>query len=88
MPTFRLPSGICPALVLAAWLPGTAFAAAAAADPSPPAGRDLRQVLGVTHVAGKYNLTDKQFLVEGADQIAALPSTGREVLARWYHTHE
>jgi hypothetical protein len=34
-----------------------------------PARRDLRDVIGVTHVAGKYHLTDKPFLVEGADAI-------------------
>ncbi len=34
--------------------------------------RRMREVLGVTHVAGKYHLTEKGFLEEGADQIAAL----------------
>ncbi|MHC4398104.1 MAG: hypothetical protein ACYTG0_00315 [Planctomycetota bacterium] len=34
--------------------------------------RDLREILGVTHVAGKYHLTEKEFLVEGAGQIASL----------------
>jgi hypothetical protein len=38
------------------------------------AGKDLREVVGVTHVAGKYHLTDKDFLNEGADQILALGS--------------
>ena len=41
---------------------------------STPETRDLRDVLGVTHVAGSYHLTDKPFLTEGADQILALGS--------------
>ncbi len=36
------------------------------------AARSLRDVFGVTHVHGKYHLTEDEFLVEGADQIAAL----------------
>ena len=44
-----------------------------AADPQ-PALRDLRDVIGATHVAGKYHLTDKPFLAEGADQILSLGS--------------
>lgn len=46
---------------------------ATAADPAPPR-RDLRDVIGVTHVAGKYHLTDRDFLAEGADQVLALGS--------------
>jgi hypothetical protein len=34
--------------------------------------RDVREILGVTHVGGKYHLTQRPFLVEGADQIASL----------------
>jgi hypothetical protein len=45
-------------------------------DPSPTipgsARRDLCQVLGVAHVDGKYHLTEKEFLIEGAEQVAAL----------------
>ncbi|UCG56060.1 MAG: hypothetical protein JSU70_14450 [Phycisphaerales bacterium] len=44
--------------------------------------RDIRDVLGVTHVAGKYHLTDKDFLNEGADQILAL---GSRVIKVWFH---
>jgi hypothetical protein len=40
----------------------------------PAAKKDPRDVIGVTHVAGKYHLTDKDFLNEGADQILALGS--------------
>ncbi|MCX5684353.1 MAG: hypothetical protein NT049_11805 [Planctomycetota bacterium] len=36
--------------------------------------KNLRDVIGVTHVAGKYHLTEKDFLNEGADQILALGS--------------
>ncbi len=35
---------------------------------------DLRDVIGVTHVAGKYHLTDRPFLAEGADQVLAFGS--------------
>ena len=33
-----------------------------------PEKRDVRDVLGVVHVAGRYHLTDKDFLSEGADR--------------------
>lgn len=36
------------------------------------ATRNLRDAFGVTHAHGRYHLTDKEFLIEGADQIAAL----------------
>lgn len=39
--------------------------------------QDLRDVMGVTHVDGKYFLTHKDFLNEGADQVLA---TGSRVL--------
>ena len=44
--------------------------------------RRLLDILGVTHVAGKYYLTDKDFLNEGADQILAL---GSRVIKVWFH---
>ncbi|HEY0074358.1 MAG TPA: SGNH/GDSL hydrolase family protein [Abditibacteriaceae bacterium] len=47
--------------------------------PRPELARD---VVGVTHVAGKYNFTDKDFLNEGADQILAL---GSRVIKVWFH---
>ena len=37
-------------------------------------GRQRNAFIGVTHVAGKYHLTDKDFLNEGADEILALGS--------------
>jgi len=43
--------------------------------------RELRDVIGVTHVSGKYYLTDKDFLNEGADQILAL---GSRVIKVWF----
>lgn len=43
--------------------------------------RDIRDVVGVTHVAGKYHLTDKDFLNEGADQVLAL---GSRVIKVWF----
>ncbi len=42
----------------------------------------LADVLGVTHVAGRYHLTDKDFLNEGADQILAL---GSRVIKVWFY---
>jgi len=44
--------------------------------------RDVRDVVGVTHVAGLYHLTDKDFLNEGADQILAL---GSRVIKVWFY---
>ena len=38
--------------------------------------------MGVTHVDGKYYLTDKDFLNEGADQILGL---GSRVIKVWFH---
>jgi hypothetical protein len=46
------------------------------------AGKELRDILGVTHVDGKYCLTDEDFLNEGADQISAL---GSRVIKVWFH---
>jgi hypothetical protein len=45
--------------------------------------RELRDVVGVTHVAGRYHLTDKDFLSEGADQILAL---GSRVIKVWFYS--
>ena len=49
------------------------------------AGRDhrpLRDRLGVVHAAGRYHLTEKDFLNEGADQIIAL---GSRVIKVWFY---
>ncbi len=46
------------------------------------AGRDVRDVVGVVHVAGRYHLTDQDFLNEGADQILAL---GSRVIKVWFY---
>ena len=45
-------------------------------------GKKLRDIIGVTHVDGKYCLTDEDFLNEGADQILAL---GSRVIKVWFH---
>lgn len=42
---------------------------------------DLRDIVGVTHVAGLYHLTDQDFLNEGADQILVL---GSRVIKVWF----
>jgi hypothetical protein len=44
--------------------------------------KELRDIVGVTHVDGKYCLTNKNFLNEGADQILAL---GSRVIKVWFH---
>jgi len=44
--------------------------------------KDVRDVVGVVHVAGRYHLTDKDFLNEGADQILAL---GSRVIKVWFY---
>lgn len=62
-----------------AWGPGGQKADAAA---HPRARKELRDIIGVTHVDGKYYLTDKDFLNEGADQILAL---GSRVIKVWFH---
>jgi len=43
--------------------------------------RDLRSVVGCTHVGGKYNLTDQDFLNEGADKLLEL---GTRVIKLWF----
>jgi hypothetical protein len=54
---------------------------AAACSVHGQAARDVRDTVGVTHVAGRYYLTDKDFLNEGADQILAL---GSRVIKVWF----
>jgi len=46
------------------------------------ARKELRDIIGVTHVNGRYYLTDEDFLNEGADQILAL---GSRVIKVWFH---
>jgi len=54
----------------------------ASATAEQPAAKELRDIIGVTHVDGKYCLTDEDFLNEGADQILAL---GSRVIKVWFH---
>ncbi len=46
------------------------------------AKKELRDIIGVTHVDGKYFLTDEDFLNEGAEQILTL---GSRVIKVWFH---
>ncbi len=46
------------------------------------ATKSVRDTVGVVHVAGRYHLTDKDFLNEGADQILAL---GSRVIKVWFY---
>ncbi|MEJ2702797.1 MAG: hypothetical protein P8Z79_10190, partial [Sedimentisphaerales bacterium] len=57
-------------------------ACVAGAAPERSARKELRDIIGVTHVDGKYHLTNKDFLNEGADQILAL---GSRVIKVWLH---
>ena len=59
------------------------YPASATAEQS--TGKELRDIIGVTHVDGKYCLTDEDFLNEGADQILAL---GSRVIKVWFHNPE
>jgi len=45
-------------------------------------GKELRDIIGITHVDGKYCLTSEDFLNEGADQILAL---GPRVIKVWFN---
>lgn len=51
-------------------------------DQSARKKRELRDIIGVTHVNGQYYLTDEDFLNEGAEQILAL---GSRVIKVWFH---
>jgi hypothetical protein len=46
------------------------------------ARKQLRDIIGITHVDGKYYLTDEDFLNEGAERILAL---GSRVIKVWFH---
>lgn len=45
---------------------------------------NFSEIVGATHVAGKYHLTDKPFLLEGADQLLAL---GTRLGKFWFIPH-
>ena len=46
-------------------------------------GRKISDILGVTHVSGKYALTEKPFLIEGAEAVHTL---GAKVLKLWFYS--
>ncbi|MBW7990974.1 MAG: hypothetical protein FVQ84_13290 [Planctomycetes bacterium] len=54
----------------------------ASAAPERNTKKEMRDIIGVTHVDGKYHLTDKDFLNEGAEQILTL---GSRVIKVWFH---
>jgi hypothetical protein len=62
------------------WFP-TATVAVFVCSAYAGAAGDVRDTLGVVHVAGQYHLTDEDFLNEGADQILAL---GSRVIKVWF----
>jgi len=51
-------------------------------SPGKNSPKELRDIIGVTHVNGQYHLGKKDFLNEGADQILAL---GSRVIKVWFH---
>ncbi|MBL7152952.1 MAG: hypothetical protein ISS79_04500 [Phycisphaerae bacterium] len=55
---------------------------ALAQSPTKHTPEKLRSIIGVTHVNGRYHLTGKDFLSEGADQVLAL---GSRVIKVWFH---
>ncbi|MBN2137106.1 MAG: hypothetical protein JW720_04815 [Sedimentisphaerales bacterium] len=68
-----------PGTVLLAVIAAACLCAQASESTAP---KQLPDIVGVTHVDGKYRLTDKDFLNEGADQILAL---GSRVIKVWFH---
>jgi hypothetical protein len=44
--------------------------------------KQLRGIIGITHINEKYHLTNKDFLSEGADRILGL---GSRVIKVWFH---
>jgi hypothetical protein len=46
-------------------------------------GRKISDVLGVTHVNGQYALTEKPFLIEGAEAVQTL---GAKILKVWFYS--
>ncbi|NBV85247.1 MAG: hypothetical protein EBS01_03035 [Verrucomicrobia bacterium] len=45
-------------------------------------GRKISDILGVTHVSGQYALTEKPFLIEGAEAVQIL---GARILKIWFY---
>ncbi|MBC8468103.1 MAG: hypothetical protein H8D56_01415 [Planctomycetes bacterium] len=69
-------------LIIATFIGFGLYQQTASAAPETNAKKELRDIIGVTHVDGKYHLTDKDFLNEGAEQILAL---GSQVIKVWFH---
>ena len=70
-PMKHTPRHSLPALAVVLLLLPVARGAVAAEKPP---RRDLRDVIGVTHVSGAYHLSERDFLGEGAEAILALGS--------------
>lgn len=69
-------------LIIATFIGFGPYQQTVSAAPETNAKKELRDIIGVTHVDGKYHLTDKDFLNEGAEQILAL---GSQVIKVWFH---
>ena len=53
-------------LIIATFIGFGPYQQTASAAPETNTKKTLRNIIGVTHVDGKYHLTDKDFLNEGA----------------------
>ena len=69
-------------LIIATFISFGTYQQTASAAPETNTKKTLRNIIGVTHVDGKYHLTDKDFLNEGAEQILTL---GSRVIKVWFH---
>jgi len=69
-------------LIIATFISFGSYQQTVNAAPEENAKKELRDIIGVTHVDGKYYLTDKDFLNEGAEQILTL---GSRVIKVWFH---
>jgi len=76
-----LAGGVCWGAETKAEAAGGAEAAKLAIEKKAGA-REIRDILGATHVIGRYCLTEKDFLNEGADQLLAL---GLRVIKVWFY---
>ena len=69
-------------LIIATFIGFGPYQQTVSAAPERNTKKELRDIVGVTHVDGKYHLTDKDFLNEGAEQILTL---GSRVIKVWFH---
>ncbi len=69
-------------LIIATFIGFGLYQQTVSAAPEKNTRKELRDIIGITHVDGKYHLTQKDFLNEGAEQILTL---GSRVIKVWFH---